>query len=359
MGRVFNFGAGPAALPLPVLEKAHKEFFDFQSSGMSVMEMSHRSKTYKSVIDAAEAGVRRIMSVPDNYSVLFLQGGASSQFAQIPLNFLGEGQVADYVNTGSWAKKAIREGKVVGETKVIWDGADNDYMRAPAASEIKESENAAYVHITSNETIGGIQFKDFPKTSAPLIADMSSDIMSRRLCVEDFGMIYAGAQKNIGPSGLALVIMRTDLAERCPESVNHIFRYTTQIEGGSMYNTPNTWAIYMVKLVCEWVEELGGLDALEKINNEKAQILYDALDSSDFWKPCAQKETRSLMNVTWRLPSEELEAKFIEEATAKGLAGLKGHRSVGGLRASIYNACPVAGIEALTKFMAEFEKANA
>ncbi len=356
MGRVFNFGAGPAALPLPVLEKAHKEFLDFQSSGMSIMEMSHRSKTYQAVIDSAEAGIRRIMCVPDNYSVLFLQGGASTQFAQIPLNLLGKGQVGDYVNTGSWAEKAIREGKVVGDVNVIWDGAETNYMTMPKAAEITESENSAYVHITSNETIGGVQFKEFPKTKAPLIADMSSDVMSRRIAIEDFGMIYAGAQKNIGPSGLALVVMRTDLAERCPETVNHIFRYSTQIKDGSMYNTPNTWAIYIVSKVCEWVEELGGLDALEKINEEKAAILYDALDSSDFWTPCAQKESRSLMNVTWRLPSEELEKKFIAEATAAGLAGLKGHRSVGGIRASIYNACPTAGVEALVKFMKKFEE---
>ena len=358
MKRVFNFGAGPAALPLAVLEKAREEFFDFRGTGMSVMEMSHRSSTYQSVIDAAEAGIRKIMGVPDDYAVLFLQGGASQQFAMVPMNLLGAGQSADYINTGSWAKKAIREAEVVGNVNVLWDGKDSKYMRLPAVADLKESANAAYVHITSNETIEGTQFRSFPKTKAPLVADMSSDIMSRPLRIEDFGLIYAGAQKNIGPSGLALVLMRKDLASRVPETVNHFFRYGIHIEEGSMYNTPNTWAIYIVSLVCEWVKSLGGLEALEKINIEKARILYAALDGSDFWKPCVAKENRSLMNVTWRLGSEELENKFVKEATAAGFVGLKGHRSVGGIRASIYNACPQAGVEALVAFMAEFEKKN-
>lgn len=360
MKRVFNFNAGPAALPLAVLEKAHSEFFDFQGTGMSVMEMSHRSSTYQAVIDAAEAGIRRIMGVPDNYAVLFLPGGASQQFAMIPQNLLQPGQTADFVNTGSWAKKAIREAKVIGNANTVWDGKDSKYMQMPDVQALaaKESGDSAYFHVTSNETIEGTQFRSFPKTKAPLVADMSSDIMSRRLPVEDFGLIYAGAQKNIGPSGLALTIIRKDLLEICPETVNHFYRYRTHSEEGSMYNTPNTWAIYIVKLVCEWVEGLGGLDALEKINEVKAKVLYDALDGSSFWKPCAAKDSRSLMNVTWRLPSEELETKFVKEATATGFVGLKGHRSVGGIRASIYNACPQAGVEALVQFMADFEKNN-
>lgn len=358
MGRIFNFGAGPAALPLPVLEKAQAELLDFNGNGMSVMEMSHRSAGYQEVIDAAEAGLRRIMGIPDNYSVLFLQGGASMQFAMIPLNLLGKGQVADYANTGAWAKKAITESKLVGDTNIVWDGSEDNFMSMPSAQDIKESDNSAYVHITTNETIGGVQFKEFPKTSAPLIADMSSDIMSRRLNVEDFGMIYGGAQKNIGPSGLGIVIMRSDLAERCPDNINNFFRYSTHIKNASMFNTPNTWAIYIIKLVTEWVESMGGIEALEKLNEEKAAILYNTLDSSDFWKPCAKSEFRSLMNVTWRLANEELEAKFIKEATAVGFAGLKGHRSVGGIRASIYNACPRGAVEALTQFMKDFEAAN-
>lgn len=360
MKRVFNFGAGPAALPLSVLEKAKEELLDFRGSGMSIMEMSHRSSTYQAVIDAAEAGIRRIMGVPDNYAVLFLPGGASQQFAMIPQNLLGAGQTADYVNTGSWAKKAIREAKIIGGVSTIWDGKDSKYMVMPTAEEVaaKESQNAAYIHITSNETIEGTQFRKYPKTKSPLIADMSSDVMSRRFDVADFGLIYAGAQKNIGPSGLALVIMRKDLATRCPETVNHFYRYTTHIEEGSMYNTPNTWAVYIVGLVCEWVDSLGGLDGLEKLNEAKAKVLYDALDGSAFWKPCAAKESRSLMNVTWRLPTEALEEQFVKEAKKAGFEGLKGHRSVGGIRASIYNACPEAAVKALVQFMADFEKKN-
>ncbi len=358
MERVFNFGAGPAALALPVLEKAQEEMLDFNGSGMSIMELSHRSGTYQEVIDAAEAGIRRIMGVSDDYEVLFLQGGASMQFAMIPLNLLGAGMTANYVNTGSWAKKAITESKLVGSTAVIWDGADSEYMTMPKAADIVETEDAAYVHITSNETIGGVQFKEFPKTKAPLIADMSSDIMSRELNVNDFGMIYGGAQKNIGPSGLGLVIIRKDLLERTPENLNSILKYTIHAKNGSMFNTPNTWAIYMVKLVCDWVDSMGGVAGLEKNNMVKAETLYKVLDASDFWKPCAAKEFRSLMNVTWRIADTELEAKFISEATAVGLVGLKGHRSVGGIRASIYNACTQEGVEALAQFMADFEQKN-
>ncbi len=358
MERVFNFGAGPAALALPVLEKAQEEMLDFNGSGMSIMELSHRSGTYQEVIDAAEAGIRRIMGVSDDYEVLFLQGGASMQFAMIPLNLLGADMTANYVNTGSWAKKAITESKLVGSTTVIWDGADSEYMTMPKAADIVETEDAAYVHITSNETIGGVQFKEFPKTKAPLIADMSSDIMSRELNVNDFGMIYGGAQKNIGPSGLGLVILRKDLLERTPENLNSILKYTIHAKNGSMFNTPNTWAIYMVKLVCDWVDSMGGVAGLEKNNVVKAETLYKVLDASDFWKPCAAKESRSLMNVTWRIADTELEGKFISEATAAGLVGLKGHRSVGGIRASIYNACTQEGVEALAQFMADFEQKN-
>lgn len=356
MARVHNFGAGPAALPLPVLEKAKAELLDFNGNGMSIMEMSHRSQGFADVIEAAEKNVRSLMSVPDDYAVLFLQGGASHQFAMIPQNLLPDGQSADYVDTGSWATKAIKEAKVAGKVNVIWSGKDQGYARMPKAGELNFSADAAYAHICTNETIGGIRFPEFPKAKAPLIADMSSEIMSRAINVSDFGMIYAGAQKNIGPSGLALVIMKKDLAERAPDSLNIFWRYSTHIEKDSLYNTPNTWAIYILKLVTDWVAEQGGVAAMETMNEEKARILYAVLDGSDFWTPCAEPASRSIMNVTWRLPSEDLEATFVSEATAAGLANLKGHRSVGGLRASIYNACPRKAVDDLAAFMADFER---
>lgn len=356
MARIHNFNAGPAVLPLPVLEQARAEFLDFAGNGMSIMEMSHRSKGFASVLAAAEANVRRLMGVSDEYTVLFLQGGASMQFAMIPLNLRGEGQTADYINTGSWATKAIKEAKISGPVNVIWDGKNENYVRVPHMDELAFTSGAAYTHICSNETIGGIRFTEFPKTEAPLIADMSSEIMSRAIDVNQFGMIYAGAQKNIGPSGLALVIIRNDLLARSPESINVFFRYTTHAKEPSVYNTPNTWGIYLVKLVTDWVESLGGIAALEKINEAKAKAIYDILDSSDFWKPCAAKECRSIMNITWRLGDEELEKLFVSEAKAQGMEGLKGHRSVGGIRASIYNACPQESIDALVAFMKNFEK---
>ncbi|MCY3024007.1 MAG: 3-phosphoserine/phosphohydroxythreonine transaminase [Planctomycetota bacterium] len=358
MARVFNFGAGPAALPLPVLEKAKAELLDYGGSGMSIMEMSHRSKTFNAVMQDAMSGVRKILNVPADYEILFLQGGASLQFAMAPLNLLGAGQTADYVHTGSWAEKAIKEARLVGAVNVAWDGKPDKYMRIPAERELKLTPNAAYVHITSNETIGGIEYKTFPKTQAPLVADMSSDIMSHAFDVKPFGLIYAGAQKNLGPSGVVLVLIRKDLAERAPASLSTMLKYKTHMAEPSLYNTPNTWGIYLVKLVAEWVESLGGLAKLQALNEEKAALLYKTLDGSAYWKPCAQKDSRSIMNVTWRMGSEALEEKFVKEATAAGLGGLKGHRSVGGLRASIYNAVPKAAVEALVSFMNEFEKKN-
>jgi len=358
MARVYNFNAGPAALPLPVLEKAQAEMLEFGSSGMSVMELSHRSKDFAGIIEAAEANVRELMGAGDDYAVLFLQGGASLQFAMIPANLRRDGKSADYVDTGSWAGKAIKEAKVTGAVNVAWSGKDESYMRAPAQSDLKLSDDAEYVHVCSNETIGGIRFPEFPKTKAPLVADMSSEIMSRAVDVSKFGMIYAGAQKNIGPSGLALVIIRKELIERCPDTVNVIMRYKTQADDGSLYNTPNTWGIYILKLVTDWVKSLGGIAAIQKINEDKAQTLYGQLDSSDFWKPCADRASRSIMNVVWRLPSEELEEAFVAEAKKAGFVGLKGHRSVGGIRASIYNAVPKAAIDALVSFMREFEAKN-
>lgn len=358
MSRVYNFNAGPAALPLPVLEKAQAELVECSGSGMSVMEMSHRSKDFAAIIDAAEANIRKLMGISDDYSVMFLQGGASLQFAMIPMNLRRPGKSADFVNTGSWASKAIKEAKITGAVNVVWDGKEESFMRAPKQSDLKLSADAEYVHICSNETIGGIRFPVFPKTEAPLIADMSSEIMSRVIDVNQFGMIYAGAQKNIGPSGLALVILRNDLIERTPETVNTFLRYKTHADEKSLYNTPNTWGIYIVKLITDWVESLGGIAGIQRINEDKAGTLYGVLDSSDFWKAPADKESRSIMNVVWRLPSEELEEKFVADAKKAGMIGLKGHRSVGGIRASIYNAVPKAAIDALVTFMKDFEKAN-
>lgn len=358
MARVHNFNPGPAALPVSVLEKARSEMLDAGGAGMSVMEMSHRSKEFSAIIESAEANVRKLMDVPDEYAVLFLQGGASLQFAMIPMNLRREGETADYVHTGSWASKAIKEAKTTGNVNVAWDGKDENYTRAPKAHELNLTPDAEYVHICSNETIGGIRFPEFPKTNAPLIADMSSDIMSRVIDVKQFGMIYAGAQKNLGPAGLALVIIRKDLMERCPESMPIFLRYQTHEEKGSLYNTPNTWGVYMLKLVTDWVLSLGGVAAIQKTNEGKADALYKTLDSSDFWKTVADKESRSIMNVVWRLPSEELEEKFVSDSKKAGLVGLKGHRSVGGIRASIYNAVPREAVDALVEIMKDFEQKN-
>jgi phosphoserine aminotransferase len=358
MMRVHNFGAGPAALPLPVLQIAQTELLDFGGSGMSVMELSHRSKEYDAVHQAAEANVRKLMNVPDDYAVLFLQGGASEQFALMPLNLRATGTAADYINTGSWANKAIQEAKVTGAVNVIWDGKEEKYMRMPAPAEMKPTPGAAYLHLCSNETIEGVRMNQFPDSDAPLIADMSSEIMSREIDVKRFGMIYAGAQKNLGPSGLALVIIRKDLLDRVPETVPVFHRYKTHAENQSLYNTPNTWAIYLLKLVGDWLVGQGVIPAIEKINEAKARLLYELLDSSAFWTTPADKACRSIMNVVWRLPSEALEEKFVKEAKGAGLIGLKGHRSVGGLRASIYNACPRESIQALIGFMKQFEAAN-
>jgi len=358
MARVFNFCAGPAALPLPVLEKAREELLDYAGTGMSIMEMSHRSKAFDAVITAAEANIRKILSVPDSHAVLFIQGGASLQFGMLAANLLKADQTADYVHTGSWAGKAVKEGKLFGHVNLAWDGKAENYMRMPEEKELKLTPGAAFVHVTSNETIGGVQYKTFPKTEAPLLADMSSDIMSRPLDVGSFGLIYAGAQKNLGPSGLAVVIIRKDLAERAPANLTTMMKYSTYIEKKSLYNTPNTWAVYVLKLVTEWVDQMGGLTGVQKVNEQKAKLLYEELDRSAYWKPCAHTDSRSVMNVTWRMASEELEARFVKDATAAGLDGLKGHRSVGGLRASIYNAMSLEGIQALVGFMKDFEKKN-
>ncbi len=358
MHRIYNFTSGPAMLPLPVLEQAREEIFDYANSGMSIMEMSHRSKVFDQVIKAAEENLRKLLNITDDYAILFLPGGASQQFAMVPLNFLTPGSSADYLHTGTWAGKAIKEAELVGKVKVIWDGKSVDYMDTPDMSGLKFTPGAAYVHICSNETIAGVRLPEFPKTEAPLIADMSSDIMSRALEVKDFGLIYAGAQKNLGPSGMAVVIIRKDLCDRCPETVNYFFRYKTHLPEPSLYNTPNTWAVYIFKLIGDWMLKQGGVPFFQKEAEEKANLLYQALDGSSFWRPCAAKRSRSVMNVTWRMASEALENKFVKEATAVGLDGLKGHRSVGGLRASIYNAFPKEGMKVLVEFMKDFEKKN-
>ena len=358
MSRIHNFGAGPAALPLPVLEKAREELLEFGGAGASIMELSHRSVEFSRACSAAEQNIRRLMNISNDYAVLFMHGGASSQFALIPLNFRNGGRTADYIHTGHWSAKAIKEAKVGGPVNIAWNGGPEHYARVPSQDEIKLGHDAAYLHICSNETIECLCYPVFPESDAPLVADMSSEIMSRAIDVNRFGIIYAGAQKNIGPSGLALVIIHKTLLDRCPETVQVFHRYRTHVTASSLYNTPNTWSIYMVGLVTDWLLELGGVASIEAINQRKASLLYDMLDSSDFWRTPAGKQCRSIMNVVWRIHDEELEPRFLKEAGAAGLAGLKGHRSVGGLRASIYNACPLESVELLVSFMREFESRN-
>jgi len=354
--RIFNFSAGPAVLPVPVLEQAREEMLSLPGVGMSVMEISHRSKTFQAIIDGAERGLRELLGIPDGYHVLFLQGGASLQFSMIPVNFLPEGASADYVLTGSWGKKALKEAKRQGAAGVAADMADSHYSRVPAQGELNLNPDAAYVHITSNETIEGVEWKHDPEVgAAPLVCDASSDICSRPVEVSKYALIYAGAQKNLGPSGVTVVILRDDLLGRIPGGLHTMLDYRTHVQNKSLYNTPNTWGIYILDLVCKWVKGQGGLAGMHRLNEEKARKIYDAIDATDFYRGHAARDARSLMNVTFRLPSEELEKQFTAEATAAGLDGLKGHRSVGGIRASIYNAFPVAGVDALVQFMKEFE----
>ncbi len=357
--RIFNFSAGPAVLPLPVLEKAQAELVSLPGVGMSVMEISHRSKTFDEIHGRAEKGIRELMGVPDNYHVLFLQGGASLQFSMIPMNLLPKGGSADYILTGSWGKKAIKEAKREGAVNIAATTADGGFTRVPAQDELNLDPNAAYVHFTSNETIEGVEFKSEPELgSVPLVCDSSSDILSRPIATEKYGLIYAGAQKNIGPSGVTLVIIRDDLLPRIPDGMHTMLDYRTHVENNSLYNTPNTFGIYIIALVCDLLREKGGLEAMQRENEAKAKLLYDAIDATEFYRGHADQDSRSQMNVTFRLPSEELEKKFANEATAAGLDGLKGHRSVGGIRASIYNAFPREGVVALVNFMNEFERTN-
>ncbi|MGG3449175.1 3-phosphoserine/phosphohydroxythreonine transaminase [Domibacillus aminovorans] len=359
MTRVYNFSAGPSMLPLEVLEKAQSELTNYAGSGMSVMELSHRSKWFTDIIETAEAVLRKLMNIPDNYKVLFLQGGASQQFAMIPMNLFAGSKKADYVNTGSWSEKAIEEARKYGEVRVIASSKDKNFSYIPEITADMIDAEADYVHITTNNTIEGTVFNNIPDTgNVPLVADMSSNILSEEIDVSKFALIYAGAQKNIGPAGLTLVIIREDLIGKAGESVPVMLDYKTHSESGSLYNTPPTFGVYVAKLVFEWLEERGGIAAMEKINRDKAALLYDYLETSTFFRSPVQKEDRSLMNIPFVSPSDELDALFVKEAKAAGLETLKGHRSVGGMRASVYNALPVAGVETLVAFMKEFEQTH-
>ncbi|HEY3039313.1 MAG TPA: 3-phosphoserine/phosphohydroxythreonine transaminase [Pyrinomonadaceae bacterium] len=354
--RIHNFSAGPAVLPVPVLEEAQHDLLSLPGVGMSVMEISHRSKTFDEIINHADSDLRKLLAIPDNYHVLFLQGGASLQFSMLPMNFLPADGSADYVITGSWGKKALKEAKRVGAANVAATMADGGFTRVPANDELNLDPKAAYVHITTNETIEGVEWKKEPEVGdVPLVADASSDILSHPIPVDKYGLIYAGAQKNMGPSGVTLVIVRDDLLKRIPDGLHTMLDYRTHVENKSLYNTPNTWGIYIISLVSQWLLEKGGLEAMHRENEAKAQLIYDIIDATGFYRGHADADSRSIMNVTFRLPSEELEKKFAAGATAQGLDGLKGHRSVGGIRASIYNALPLAAVEALVAFMKEFE----
>ena len=357
--RIHNFNAGPSALPLSVLEKIQASFLDFNGSGMSVTEISHRSPLFDGVINDAVARTKRLLGLDDRFEVLFIQGGASMQFALVPMNFLGEGETADYINTGIWSAKAIEQARLQGkDIRVVASSEDKAFSYVPMEMEI--NPDAKFVHITSNNTIKGTQYHDFPETGGiPFIADMSSDILSRKLDMDKFGLIYAGAQKNLGPSGCVMVIANKEFLAKHNANIPTMFSYDVYAQKNSMYNTPPCFGIYTISLVLEWLEEeMGGLDAIEAYNRKKAAMFYDFMDSSDFYRGTAEKASRSLMNIAFRLPTEDLEATFVQQATQAGLGGLKGHRSVGGCRASIYNAARMESVEALLEFMESFEKEN-
>ena len=360
MDRVFNFSAGPAALPLEVLQQAQAELVNWHGSGMSVMEMSHRGKEYMSIQADAEADLRELMGIPSNYKVLFVQGGASLQFAMVPMNLLRGKASADYLNTGEWSKKAIKEAKKYGTVNVIASSEDKNFSYAPAQSAWKLDPNAAYVHITQNETIGGVEIFDNVDTgSVPLVSDMSSNILSRPMDVSKFGLIYAGAQKNIGPAGLTIVIVREDLLGQTVAGTPTMMDFKIHADNDSMYNTPPTYAIYIAGLVFKMLKAKGGLAAMEKLNRAKAKIIYDVLDASSFYGSPVARENRSLMNIPFTLKDAALDDEFLKGAKERGMIQLKGHRSVGGMRASIYNAMPIEGVQALADYMKEFEKAKA
>ena len=355
--RIHNFSAGPAVLPLPVLEQAQRDLISLPGVGMSVMEISHRSKTFEDLLNTAIADIRALANVPDNYKILMLQGGATLQFSMVPMNLLTGGGSADYIDTGSWADKAIKEAKKVGSVNIVASTKADGYTRIPRQDEIKLTRGAAYVHMTSNNTIEGTEWKAPPDVGeAPLVTDASSDILSGPIDVSRFGLIYAGAQKNLGPSGVTLVIIREDLLARSTDAVPIMLNYKVHADNNSLYNTPNTFGIYILGLTMKWLRSIGGLEGIARVNQRKAGRLYAEIDRTGFYRGTAQRESRSLMNITFRLPDEQLEKTFEKEATAAGLDGLKGHRSVGGMRASIYNAFPEEGIDALVAFMREFER---
>lgn len=359
MTRIFNFSAGPAVLPLEVLQEAQRDLVSLPGVGMSVLEISHRSKPFDDIIQGCEADMRTLAKIPANYKILFLQGGASLQFSMVPLNLLPAGGSADYINTGTWSQKAIKEAKRVGTVKIAASTEGEQFARVPKQEELTLDPGAAYVHMTSNNTIYGTEFHWLPDTGGvPLVSDMSSDIFSRPIDVGKHALIYAGAQKNLAPAGVTLAIIREDLLKRSPSTLHTMLSYAVHAENQSLYNTPPVFPIYVMRLVMTWLLKNGGLDAVETSNKKKADTLYAEIDRTGYYRGHAAKDSRSRMNVTFRLPSEDLEKKFAKEATAAGLDGLKGHRSVGGMRASIYNAFPEAGVQSLVDFMREFERKN-
>jgi phosphoserine aminotransferase len=360
MNRKYNFSAGPAVLPEDVLKEAQENLFMLPGVGMSVLEISHRSKTFDKIIADAKDNLKKLMGIGDDYHMLFLQGGASLQFSMVPLNLMPPVNKADYIVTGSWSKKAVKEAKRVGTVNISASTESENFARIPKQDELKLDPAAAYVHFTSNNTIYGTQWHKEPEVgNVPLICDASSDIMHKKIDVNKYALIYAGAQKNMGPSGVTFIVIRKDMVERSQDSLHTMLNYKIHVENDSLYNTPTVFGIYIINLVSKWLLNLGGLDEMYKINKEKAGLLYDCIDSSGgFYKGHAQKDSRSLMNITFRLGSEELEKKLIAEATAAGFDGLKGHRSVGGLRASVYNAFPKKGIEELVSFMKDFQQKN-
>jgi phosphoserine aminotransferase len=358
--RIYNFSAGPAILPEDVLKEAQENLMALPGVGMSILEISHRSKTFDNIIAQTKADISKLLEIGDNYSILFLQGGASLQFSMVPMNLMPPKNKADYIVTGSWSKKAVKEAKRVGEVNIAATSEEMKFNRIPAQNELKLNADASYVHFTSNNTIYGTQWKSEPETgNVPLVCDASSDIFHRKIDVEKYGLIYAGAQKNMGPSGVTMVIFRNDLVERSSDNLPTMLNYKTHVENDSMFNTPNTFGVYIIGLVAKWLLKNGGLDKMFETNKKKANILYDYIDKSDgFYKGHAEKNSRSLMNITFNLPTEDLEKKLIADATNAGFSGLKGHRSVGGLRASIYNAFPTKGVEDLVAFMKDFQSKN-
>jgi phosphoserine aminotransferase len=355
--RVFNFSAGPAVLPVPVLEEIQRDLVTLPGVGMSILEISHRSKAFESILAQADADIRTLAAIPSHYKVLFLQGGASMQFSMVPMNLLTAGATADYIDSGSWAEKAIKEAKKVGQVNVAASTKGENYSRLPGQNELQLTPGAAYVHMTSNNTIEGTEYRDLPAVGdVPLVSDTSSDMFSRPIDIARHALIYAGAQKNMGPAGLTVVIVREDLLARSQKTLPSMLNYAIHAENGSLYNTPPAFAVYALGLVMKWLIGEGGLAAIAELNERKARKLYDEIDRTGFYRGTAQKDCRSLMNVTFRVATEDLEKTFVKESTAAGLDGLKGHRSVGGMRASIYNAFPEAGIDALVQFMREFER---